>query len=94
MPPAMLCQDRHAACHPVPLLPVSPTFAEARAEPWSESSRLHLDAVGRRQEAELEVRSRPWPDSERVKGLNDQSQSKAVRERIAGPGILEMELSC
>lgn len=58
-----------------------------------ESSRLCLDTVGLRREAELEVQSSPG-QTQRVKGPNDQSQNKALWEGIASPGILEMESSC
>lgn len=63
---------------------------------------LSNDTVGLRSKAELEVQSRPWPDSERAKGLNDQNQSRASKRaaawrcgvEMAGPGILEMNPSC
>lgn len=55
-----------------------------------------------RSKAGLEVQSRSWPDSERAKGPDAQSQSKAAKraaawmcgEEMAGTAVFGMGPSC
>ena len=65
------------------MLPAGPVCAEVTAGPWSEGpirspAALSRGTAGVRKDALLEVQSKVWPESGRVKGPDDQSQGEAA----------------